>query len=1369
MDIVLDDPDQEPAPTGRVINGDLAPKDMNPGASGVQLGYDDLGNVITTDKAEPDREDRLYDSAGNDEINALGGNDMIDARRGGNDRLDGGNGDDIIFSRAGDDIVIGGAGSDILYGESGNDHIFAESEVSLSDAFAQQDVPPSGKRGEFITAGTGNDVIVGGAGNDALNGGTGNDLIIGGAGDDNILGDRDFNWAWHDWNITRTVRVQDGSTIYESLYEQALYSEENEGGHDIIYAGGGADWVSAGRGDDFIDGGSGDDVIFGEEGHDSLLGGDGDDLLSGDSASVAVEEQGNDYIDGGIGNDTLFGSGGNDVLIGGEGDDILWGEDDDDVLEGGADDDKLSGDGGNDSLHGGTGNDKLWGGDDDDVLEGGAGNDELYGGSGHDVMSGGADDDKLSGSGGNDSLDGGTGNDSLWGGDDDDTLNGRDGDDKLYGGDGQDVIFGGANADLLLGDGGNDTLYGDSGNDQLQGGEGNDVLFGGDDNDVLFGQDGDDVLYGGEGQDQLLGGRGNDHLSGGEGNDIYYFTLGEGVDHISDSGGYDGLVITNAYLFNVARLDVGSMAIVFDDGSELHIDDFDPNNPHASSIEYIQFADGTVVTPAQLVDTFGFQVEGTPEADVLSGTSLGETINAYGSDDVVIARAGNDVVDLGDGNDLADGGDGNDLVMGGNGDDAIFGGNGADTLHGGSGGDQLYGDADNDHLYGDDGDDLLSGGAGNDFLEGGVGNDTYMFGMGDGEDVAIDGNGTEQVVLTNGLTKADVAFQRQDDDLVISIKGTQDQLTVRDWFTTGGSTWSVGLGDGTILDKAAVEELLVSNQAPLTQPDAAALTESTATPVMLNVLANDSDPEANPLQVTNPGTYVGDYGTLTLQADGSASYVLNTGSPEVEGMMAGQTYTDTFEYTVTDNDPSGPQTSTSTVRFDIAGENDAPVAYVDDIAVTEDTVLASSGNALMNDQDADLGDMLRVANPGTYRGALGMLELAANGDFVYTLDNTEAQSLGRDQSIRERFTYTVADSSGALANAEIAVMVHGSNDAPALVAPLEDQSATPNKSFSWQMPSGSFVDPDDGDSLQYTASLADGSALPSWLSFDPSTQIFSGRAPRDATGYLDIQVTATDVVGGIAREDNLSSTDVFRLSFEASQGGGGNGGGNGGGSDANAGVGNGSDAPPPGHDYNFNDGSGTSPGEPGAKGGNGYQPQLLERPEEPVSAIESAHQIGSESHAVTPGQSKNNGNSATDRSMPPGHSLASDVDAHSASADVDPMIAAWFAGEQRTEGEDPFTTYAGIAESTAEAVDGLGHSNGVLQNWARVDRALRSHLLQSGEDALGHSPGLALGHIDGTGFLGSNLPTGNNGLSLKGEGASLKSFQGLKDGFTQAT
>jgi Ca2+-binding RTX toxin-like protein len=61
--------------------------------------------------------------------------------------------------------------------------------------------------------------------------------------------------------------------------------------------------------------------------------------------------------------------------------------------------------------------------------------------------------------------------------------------------------------------------------------------------------------------------------------------------------------------------------------------------------------------------------------------------------------------------------------------------------------------------------------------------------------------------------------------------------------------------------------------------------------------------------------------------------------------------------------------------------------------------------------------------------------------------------------------------------------------------------------------------------LTYDATLADGSALPSWLSFDPATMTFSG-TPTDAdVGTLSLQVTATDTEGA-------SVSDAFNITIE---------------------------------------------------------------------------------------------------------------------------------------------------------------------------------------------------------------------------------------------
>ena len=55
-----------------------------------------------------------------------------------------------------------------------------------------------------------------------------------------------------------------------------------------------------------------------------------------------------------------------------------------------------------------------------------------------------------------------------------------------------------------------------------------------------------------------------------------------------------------------------------------------------------------------------------------------------------------------------------------------------------------------------------------------------------------------------------------------------------------------------------------------------------------------------------------------------------------------------------------------------------------------------------------------------------------------------------------------------------------------------------------------FLDFDKNDSLTYSASLADSSQLPLWLSFDPEQRLFSGTPTNDDVGIIQVKVTATD-------------------------------------------------------------------------------------------------------------------------------------------------------------------------------------------------------------------------------------------------------------------
>jgi hypothetical protein len=164
----------------------------------------------------------------------------------------------------------------------------------------------------------------------------------------------------------------------------------------------------------------------------------------------------------------------------------------------------------------------------------------------------------------------------------------------------------------------------------------------------------------------------------------------------------------------------------------------------------------------------------------------------------------------------------------------------------------------------------------------------------------------------------------------------------------------------------------------------------------------------------------------------------------------------------------------------------------------------------------------------------------------------------------EHFGYTVTDGIADVASTLDVTINAGAgstNHAPIVASPLADQDLTFNKAFSFKLPANSFIDPDQGDKLSYSATLADGSALPTWLKFDAATGTFSGSTPKQV-GSIDVRVTATD-------QAKANVSDVFSLSV----------------SHGNEGVGNGQDAAPAGHDTSFNDGPGTGPGNPGAKGG----------------------------------------------------------------------------------------------------------------------------------------------------------------------------------------
>ena len=83
------------------------------------------------------------------------------------------------------------------------------------------------------------------------------------------------------------------------------------------------------------------------------------------------------------------------------------------------------------------------------------------------------------------------------------------------------------------------------------------------------------------------------------------------------------------------------------------------------------------------------------------------------------------------------------------------------------------------------------------------------------------------------------------------------------------------------------------------------------------------------------------------------------------------------------------------------------------------------------------------------------------------------------------------------------------NAAPTVATVIPDQTATAGTAFSYAFPDTTFSDA-DSDTLTYTATKADGTALPPWLSFTAGTRTFSGTPQAADVATVSVKVTASD-------------------------------------------------------------------------------------------------------------------------------------------------------------------------------------------------------------------------------------------------------------------
>ncbi|MBH0199723.1 MAG: hypothetical protein HP497_09940, partial [Nitrospira sp.] len=1306
--------------------------------------------------------DVLTGTVREDRISGLGGDDIIAGRLGG-DRIFGNEGNDQLIGEDGNDELDGGPGSDVLDGGTGTDtYVFGRGfgQDLLNDSPVEQGGPNTirltsgvlpddvrlqarrsddrvnvvltieGSPDELTLSGTaapsllqiseirfadgtswdmaqildriegvqvtasafGNelegsgfrDELIGAAGNDSLDGRRGADRMVGGGGNDHYVvddpEDQVIEASAEGWDAVQSF--VENYTLPAHVEQLELNSIDFLGSMPIRGHGNAGDnQIRGNLNDNALTGGAGDDLLWGAIGNDDLSGGSGNDTYYVDKVGFNGADTVHDVSNSGEGNQIQFGAAIRPsdvtftqnatslfVAVGSAGDGLLFENFD------------LSG------ITGSLVADTIVFGKEIQELDGGfevsltamltpalgtKGQDGLNGTANADVINAGAGDDVIRGERGNDVLIGGAGQDSY-------LFNVGDGqdliDDVSTPGEANRVVFGAgidaqslhaeysgtANQGLLTIHLGNGTdalsFVGFSPDDpavshaietfQFDDGStisfsqlfdrGVDVegTFGGDDelfgtfaDDRMKGFAGSESLAGQAGNDILEGGPGNDVLFGGEGEDTYVFNVGDGSDRIEDEAefiddGQGGHLANNRILFGpgiilsdlsfeevrgtIRKILVGS------NGDSLELPNFVDFPP---GLRTISFSDGLTVDIYDLRDrglvTDDQTIQGGPGGGVLIGGAGNDVIQSGGGATTLFGGAGNDTLVGGSGHNWFSGGPGNDFMLGGNGGNTFLlstgsgrdsiqvpnflvslhasdirfsGGYGAyhpslslgslvirygdlgdelhildfdpndvfarqaiqrfefsdrvvtyeelialgfdiegagsdDVLTGTNTTDRFTGFAGNDIVNGGAGTDIVTGGQGNDSLRGGAGHDTYVFNLGDGvdtiEDIAASGEGN-RIQFGAGIAQSDLTFTRDETARTLTIQvgsSGADRLILTNFDPTNANgslvVETLAFADGSTASLVSLLGGLV-NQTPTVANPIADQTVPEGTPITLQIPANTfADPD------------VGDI--LTYSASGAEYSVLpawlsfnpttRTFSGTPDDAQVGS-----LDLKVTATD-SGELSASDIFTLTIQNINEAPTVatLLVDQTVLEDAAFTFTVPVNMF-ADQDAGDALTysasLANGSTLPGWLSFE--AATRTFTGSPTNSEVGVL--------EIRVITTDSGNLNTSDTFTLTVQNVNDAPSLANPIADQTANTGAAFTFTVAANTFADVDAGDSLSYSATRADGTALPSWLTFTPTTRTFSGTPADSDAGLLTILVTATD-------SGSLSVADLFDLTL----------------------------------------------------------------------------------------------------------------------------------------------------------------------------------------------------------------------------------------------
>ncbi len=235
----------------------------------------------------------------------------------------------------------------------------------------------------------------------------------------------------------------------------------------------------------------------------------------------------------------------------------------------------------------------------------------------------------------------------------------------------------------------------------------------------------------------------------------------------------------------------------------------------------------------------------------------------------------------------------------------------------------------------------------------------------------------------------------------------------------------------------------------------------------------------------------GRYGELHIKSDGTYTYVVDRSNSEVAEMeKTGETLTETFTYEAKDASYAGTNLNGSA-----------------DLVIT----LSPTGRVPLDPPHVDTPRPPVYVAPSVPEGpAIGDVDV--DKPVVSTVGSATRDSTTRLNESLDRLGVTINDSVLPPRLEAIDALRHGSwmLDEARLVGNTDQRSARIGEAQEFTLPDDLFVHSRPKERLAYTATLADGSALPEWLVFDPETFCISCTPPVGSEGSVEMIINAED-------------------------------------------------------------------------------------------------------------------------------------------------------------------------------------------------------------------------------------------------------------------